>query len=81
MKYITYNFMPCMFLAFAGWLAWLGSAYWGWGLAFAFFTTVTPKNSTKESVSEDEVEKPTEEEINLLKDIQSQFKNEKSDEK
>ena len=73
MKYIAYNFMPCMFLAFAGWLAWLGSAYWGWGLALAFFTTITPKSSTYEEKSVTE-EKPTEEEINLLKDIRSQFK-------
>lgn len=75
MKYIAYNFMPCMFLAFSGWLAWLGSAYWGWGLALAFFTTITPKSSSstseEKSVTE---EKPTEEEINLLKDIRSQFK-------
>ena len=69
--------MPCMFLAFAGWLAWLGSAYWGWGLALAFFTTITPKSSTSTSTSEEQSvteEKPTEEEINLLKDIRSQFK-------
>ena len=78
MKYITYNFMPCMFLVFAGWLAWLDSAYWGWGLAFAFFTTVTPKTEVREK--EEEKTPPTEEEINLLKVIRSQFKNEKTDE-
>jgi hypothetical protein len=77
MKYIAYNFMPCMFLTFAGWLAWLGSAYWGWGLALAFFTTITPKSSSSSSTSEEKVvteEKPTEEEVNLLKEIRSQFK-------
>jgi hypothetical protein len=79
MKFIGYNFMPCMFLVFAGWLAWLGSGYWGWGLVFAFFTTITPKTEIREN-EEEEKTPPTEEEINLLKDIRSQFKNEKSDE-
>ena len=75
MKFIGYNFMPVMFLAFAGYLAWLGSGYWGWGLALAFFTTVTPKTESRVKDEEEEKTPPTEEEINLLKDIRSQFKN------
>jgi hypothetical protein len=76
MKLIGYNFMAVMFLAFAAWLAWLGSSYWGWGLVLSFLTTVKPGLESESRVEkEEEKPQPTEEEINLLKEIRSHFKN------
>lgn len=59
--------MPCAFLIFSGWLVWLESSYWGWGLFLSFLTTITPHIERKE-------EKKEKEEVDIISDIKNHLK-------
>jgi hypothetical protein len=75
MKFVTYNVMALAFLAFSGWIAFVGGE-WGWPAVAAFLLSVVPNGQTEEKK---ETEKPTltEEERGLIDELKSHFKKEK----
>lgn len=70
---ITYNIMAIAFLAFSGWIAWIGGP-WGWPAIAAFFLSVVP-NSTTEIKTEESKQPLNDEEKGLINELRKQFKN------
>lgn len=71
---VTYNVMALAFLAFSGWIAYVGGE-WGWPAVAAFLLSVVP--STNNSEKKDEKPVLTEEERGLIDELKSHFKKEK----
>lgn len=72
MKFVTYNVMALAFLAFSGWIAFVGGQ-WGWPAIAAFFLSVVPSTSSV-SNSVEEKEGLSEEERNLIDELKKSFK-------
>jgi len=75
MKMVTYNVMALAFLAFSGWIAYVGGE-WGWPAVAAFLLSVVPStNNTEKRETENQV--LTEEERGLIDELKTHFKKEK----
>jgi hypothetical protein len=72
MKFLGYNIMAISFLAFSGWIAYVGGQ-WGWPAVAAFILSVVP--SAEQPIKENKSQL-TEDERSLIDELKKSFKNE-----